>query len=409
MRRTRRILIPLLAFVVLVVPGCKREEDKKEEVKRALDRTVRLSRQFAYLDQAGTVRLQVVGVVEDDFRHKARLTLNGAPVLEEVASDDALAMRFLEPGALPNYLVGGGTTAATAFTPAPGGIGVLDALRTRRWVLDPEGAPDYQGTAGDTRQPGEDPIFDALTVQEYVRRAVDAEGAAAHIGAIEVELENLVLAQPRLQPERQKRLLHLALDGALVVEEQVLGELLRDRRTALAHAAGLRVGQKRARGAGDVDAEMVVEAAVFGGERRLDQHVRKIFQRDRVVVLDAAVADRIAVSVEEADREVGFLQPVVVGGLAEGGDRERQHQHGAAEAQRGGFRERLDDDPALPAADIEAVHEGRVALIELAQALGGREQRGIDARIHIQHQVLDLLLPLRRHDPAHESPTFRSS
>lgn len=174
MRRTRRILIPLLAFVVLVVPGCKREEDKKEEVKRALDRTVRLSRQFAYLDQAGTVRLQVVGVVEDDFRHKARLTLNGAPVLEEVASDDALAMRFLEPGALPNYLVGGGTTAATAFTPAPGGIGVLDALRTRRWVLDPEGAPDYQGTAGDTRQPGEDPIFDALTVQEYVRRAVDA-------------------------------------------------------------------------------------------------------------------------------------------------------------------------------------------------------------------------------------------
>ena len=234
-----------------------------------------------------------------------------------------------------------------------------------------------------------------------MRRAVDAEGAAAHIGAVEIEFQDLVLGQARLEPDREEGFLDLALDGALVVEEQVFRELLGDRRTALAHAAGLRVGDERARGAGEVDAEMIVEAAVFGGERRLDQDVGKIFQRDRVVVLDAAAADRIAVAVEEGDREVGFLQPVVVGGLAKGGDRERQHQHGAAEAERGGFRERLDDDPALPAADIEAVHEGRVALIQLAQALGGREQRGIDARIDVQHHVLELLLPLRRYDPAH--------
>ena len=214
-------------------------------------------------------------------------------------------------------------------------------------------------------------------VEVEMRRAVDAEGAAAHIGAVEIEFQNLVLGEARLQPDREERLLHLALDGALVVEEQVLRQLLRDRRTALAHAAGLRVGDERARGAGDVDAEMVVEAAVFGGERRLDQIVRKVFQRDRVVVLDAAAADRIAVAVEERHREIGFLQPVVVGGFAKRRDRERQHQDQPAEADRGGFRQRLDEDPALPAADIEAVHEGGVALVQLAQALARREQRRV--------------------------------
>jgi hypothetical protein len=165
-----------VAAAVVALPGCKKEEDRKNEVRRAIDRTVALSRQFAYLDQEGDDRIQVVGLVEDDFRHKARLTVNGAPIVEEVASDDALAMRFLDPGALATFLSERATVATTATpaTPAPRGIGVLDALRTRRWVLDPEGAPDLKGTAGDARVQGQDPVFDALTAMEYVRRSVDA-------------------------------------------------------------------------------------------------------------------------------------------------------------------------------------------------------------------------------------------
>jgi len=134
-------------------------------------------------------------------------------------------------------------------------------------------------------------------VEIEMRGAIDAERAATHIGAIEIKFQNFVLGEPRLQPDRKECFLHLALNGALVVQEQILRQLLGDRRAALPDAAGLRVGHQRARGAGDVDAEMVVEAAVFGGERRLDQIVRKIFQRNRVVVLDAAAADRIAVAV----------------------------------------------------------------------------------------------------------------
>ncbi|MEY9576795.1 hypothetical protein ABIE88_004371 [Bradyrhizobium diazoefficiens] len=237
-----------------------------------------------------------------------------------------------------------------------------------------------------------------------MRRAVDAERAAAHIGAVEIELEDLVLGQAPFQPDREEGFVDLALDGALVAQEQVLGELLGDRGAALADAAGLGVGDERARGAGDVDAEMLVEAAVLGRQRRLDQHVRKIFQRDRVVVLDAAAADRVAVAVEEGHREIGFLQPVLVRGLAEGGDGEREHHDEAAEPEGRGFRQRLDEHPALPPPDIEAVHEGRVALVELADALGRGEQRGVDARIEIQEEIPDLLLPMRWYDLAHLEP-----
>ncbi|CEG08487.1 hypothetical protein BN961_01903 [Afipia felis] len=114
-------------------------------------------------------------------------------------------------------------------------------------------------------------------VEVEMRGAVDAERAAAHIGAVEIEFENFVLGQARLQPDREERLVDLALDGALVRQEQVLGELLGDRGAALAYAAGLRVGEERAQRARDVDTEMIVEAAILGGECRLDQAVGKLF------------------------------------------------------------------------------------------------------------------------------------
>jgi len=166
----------------------------------------------------------------------------------------------------------------------------------------------------------------------------------------------------------------------------------------MAHAARLRVGHQRSHGASEVDAEMVIEAAVFRRQRRLDQIVRKVFQRDRVIVLDAATADRVAIAVEEAHREVGFLQPVLVGRLAERRHGKRQQQDQSAEPDGRRFRQRLDEDPALPTADIKAVHESRVALVEFARALAGRKQRGIDARVEVQHEVPDLGLQIGWYD-----------
>src|SRR5258708_20250912 len=108
---------------------------------------------------------------------------------------------------------------------------------------------------------------------------------------------------------------------------------------------------------------MLVEAAVFGRERRLDQIVRKIFQRDRIIVLDAAVADRIAVAIEKAHREIGFLQPVLVGSFAKCRYRKRQHQDQAAEPDGGGLRQWFDEDPAFPPPALQSALERRVTLI----------------------------------------------
>ena len=141
---------------------------------------------------------------------------------------------------------------------------------------------------------------------------------------------------------------------------------------------------QRAHGAGDIDAEMLVEAAILGRQHRLDQIVGKLVERHRIVVADAARADLVAVAVEEGHREFGLLQPVAVGGLAEGRDGERQHQHGADGAEGGGFRDEL-VEPAPPAGDVEAVHEGGKALIGLAQAGEAAEQAGIDAGVEAEH------------------------
>src|SRR6266851_5158605 len=47
-------------------------------------------------------------------------------------------------------------------------------------------------------------------VEIAVRGGVDAVGAGAEIDAVEVDLEQLVLGEFVLEPERQQRLLHLA-------------------------------------------------------------------------------------------------------------------------------------------------------------------------------------------------------
>src|SRR5271169_576068 len=47
------------------------------------------------------------------------------------------------------------------------------------------------------------------------RRRIDAEGAAAEVHAVEIELEDVRFRQPRFQPQRQRHLLQLAREGAV--------------------------------------------------------------------------------------------------------------------------------------------------------------------------------------------------
>ena len=69
---------------------------------------------------------------------------------------------------------------------------------------------------------------------------------------------------------------------------------------------------KGAHRADEVDAEVLEEAAVFGGERGLDQMVGNFLERHGVVVQDAALADLVAVHVEQRHRVLAGLELALV-------------------------------------------------------------------------------------------------
>ncbi len=135
----------------------------------------------------------------------------------------------------------------------------------------------------------------------FLRRRFDAEGAGAEIDAIEIELEDLVLGIFALEPQRQDRLLDLARQRALLGQEQVLGELLGQRRAAFHAAAPGDVAKHRAGDADRVDAEMRIEAPVLDGDERLGQVGRQLAQAHRRAAGVAAIGDQRAVGGENGD------------------------------------------------------------------------------------------------------------
>src|SRR5262249_31281981 len=81
------------------------------------------------------------------------------------------------------------------------------------------------------------------------RSELDAPGAATEVDGIEIELENLRLAEGLLDPRRHDHLADLALVGQVFAHQQVLDDLLGDGRAAL-----------RARGGGEFAEEGAAHA-----------------------------------------------------------------------------------------------------------------------------------------------------
>ena len=115
-----------------------------------------------------------------------------------------------------------------------------------------------------------------------VRRGVDAIGAGAEIDPVEVDFEDLVLAEAMLEPQRQQSLADFAGEVALGRQEQDLGELLGDRAAALHDMAGAQIGDGGAQQTDRIDAEMAVETPVLGRDDRLRQIGRHLLQRQRL-------------------------------------------------------------------------------------------------------------------------------
>lgn len=178
----RRIVsLSLLAAVATGgLAACGKKDNEREELLDAVRRTQRLSSQYIYSDErfdnplANTNggRLEVQGIREDDFRFKARVLFNDADGFDEVVADDLLAMRMLDPTRL-TPLVNKERAASSDLSTEVAGVNSLQALESRRWVIDEAAAPSITSGARSEAELGRDPVLDALTALAYVERAIE--------------------------------------------------------------------------------------------------------------------------------------------------------------------------------------------------------------------------------------------
>ena len=104
--------------------------------------------------------------------------------------------------------------------------------------------------------------------EEPPARGIDPVGTATEIDAVQIEFEDLILAEALFERERKRGLLELARGGFGLCEEDIACELLRDRGGTLPVLSRARVDAERARNADRIDAGMAVEAPVFDRDHR---------------------------------------------------------------------------------------------------------------------------------------------
>ena len=141
----------------------------------------------------------------------------------------------------------------------------------------------------------------ACLPKNFFAGRLDTENSGAEINPVEIKRENLVLGVTRLQIDRQHRFLDFALESAAGREEQILGELLGEGRTALHHMPRHHVGDAGARHADGIKTEMIAEAAVFNRDEGVGDIVRQVFGLDHLALCQAAAGDLIAVIVQDGD------------------------------------------------------------------------------------------------------------
>ena len=121
--------------------------------------------------------------------------------------------------------------------------------------------------------------------------AANRDGAAlAEIDLVEVGLEDSFLAVAPLDQRGQPRLVELAPERALGIEQAILDELLCDRAATLGHAAGSQVDPRRPQQPAQIDAAMIEEAMILGGQDGLQQAEGHVAQPHGTVILAGPVA-----------------------------------------------------------------------------------------------------------------------
>ena len=140
-----------------------------------------------------------------------------------------------------------------------------------------------------------------------LRGGLDAGCTGAEIDAVHIEFEDFFLGIVLFQPDGQNGFLHLAAQGLVGGEEQVLGHLLGDGGGTTGDATRLDHFKHNRGHADRIDAEMAHEAAVFAGDDGRGDIIGQLAIGHRFAAGLATIGDQAAISGQNADigRPVG--------------------------------------------------------------------------------------------------------
>ena len=169
----------------------------------------------------------------------------------------------------------------------------------------------------------------------------------------------------------------LRCDRALGAEEG-LRDLLGDRRAALRDLAGAQVRAQRARDAAQVEAAVLVEAAILGGEEGVDEPGRDLLERQDLAALGGELGEGRAVPGADHRRERRGL--VVGREVRQRGQRRREvdvdaQQPEQRKAEHAQQRERVELEEPVEEAAVGGVRDLDVSL-DPAVRWGRRHRHG---------------------------------
>ena len=182
----------------------------------------------------------------------------------------------------------------------------------------------------------------------FSRRRFDAIGTGAEINPVQIQFKNLIFRIFMLKPECEDRLLDFARNGPLLGQKEVFGELLRQCRTALHHAAACYIMNQGAQNSLGIDSQMRIEAAILDCDKGFWQIGGQVRDPDRGASGIAAIGEQNAVFVENGNVRRPFRHGKLVDRrqfrcLIGNHARARRHgpyrcDHAPIEQQRGGER-----------------------------------------------------------------------
>ena len=205
------------------------------------------------------------------------------------------------------------------------------------------------GQRGEIRGLGQRELVQRL-VPIGLGRGGNAVGPAAEIDLIQIELEDLLLGEGPLDADGEDRLLELALDVLIPRQQEVLGHLLGDGRSAdHVRSAGLQraqIGDDGAEDALNVEAAVLIEVLVLGrdegvddalgngGDRHVDAPLARVLgDQPAVIGVDARHHRRLVLGEHLVVRQFLGDFPQHEGGRAGHGD-EQNHAGGEHEAEK---------------------------------------------------------------------------